>query len=109
MQKWPSSTLCPPISMVTGTTHSYPVAIRSVHVICAQALTVAAPGVGHQEQLGSLRIELSAHVLPPGQDAVGSKLRRVVVDPHADPTLIVTHIIDSIGNRFAQFRIRKIV
>src|ERR1019366_210405 len=38
MQKWPSSTLCPPNSTVTGTTHFYPVAIRSAHVICAQAL-----------------------------------------------------------------------
>src|ERR1019366_490540 len=37
MQKWPSSTLCPPNSTVTGTTHFYPVAIRSAHVICAQA------------------------------------------------------------------------
>src|ERR1035437_10290337 len=39
MQKWPSSTSCPPNSTVTGTTHFYPVAIRSAHVICAQALT----------------------------------------------------------------------
>src|ERR1035437_9896583 len=39
MQKWPSSTLCPPNSTVTGTTHFYPVAIRSAHVICAQALS----------------------------------------------------------------------
>src|ERR1019366_4838869 len=40
MQKWPSSTLCPPNSTVTGTTHFYPVAIRSAHVICAQALSM---------------------------------------------------------------------
>ena len=39
MQKWPSSTSCPPNSTVTGTTHFYPVAIRSAHVICAQALS----------------------------------------------------------------------
>jgi hypothetical protein len=38
MQKWPSSTLCPPNSMVMGTTHFYPVAIRSALVIYAQAL-----------------------------------------------------------------------
>src|ERR1039457_3761019 len=42
MQKWPSSTLCPPNSTVTGTTHFYPVAIRSAHVICAQALSSTA-------------------------------------------------------------------
>src|ERR1017187_5331204 len=42
MQKWPSSTLCPPNSTVTGTTHFYPVAIRSAHVICAQALSQSA-------------------------------------------------------------------
>src|ERR1035437_1386982 len=41
MQKWPSSTLCPPNSTVTGTTHFYPVAIRSAHVICAQALSTS--------------------------------------------------------------------
>src|ERR1035437_2501872 len=39
MQKWPSSTLCPPNSTVTGTTHFYPVAIRSAHVTYAQALS----------------------------------------------------------------------
>src|ERR1035437_10422256 len=39
MQKWPSSTLCPTNSTVTGTTHFYPVAIRSAHVTYAQALT----------------------------------------------------------------------
>src|ERR1035437_3450979 len=38
MQKWPSSTSCSPNSTVTGTTHFYPMAIRSAHVICAQAL-----------------------------------------------------------------------
>src|ERR1035437_10924828 len=38
MQKWPSSTLCPPNSTVTGTTHFYPVAIRSARVYRAQAL-----------------------------------------------------------------------
>jgi putative CocE/NonD family hydrolase len=39
MQKWPSSTLCPPNSTVIGTTHSYPVVIRSALVIYAQALS----------------------------------------------------------------------
>src|ERR1039458_6017021 len=39
MQKWPSSTLCPPNSTVTGTTHFYLVSIRSAHVICAHALS----------------------------------------------------------------------
>ena len=39
MQKWPSSTLCPPNSTVIGTTHFCPVAIRSAHVIYAQALS----------------------------------------------------------------------
>src|ERR1035438_6605792 len=39
MQKWPSLTSCPPNSTVTGTTHFYPVAIRSAHVIYAQALS----------------------------------------------------------------------
>src|ERR1019366_5498636 len=43
MQKWPSSTLRPPNSTVTGTTHFYPVAIRSAHVICAQALSPKTP------------------------------------------------------------------
>src|ERR1017187_4314915 len=46
MQKWPSSTLCPPNSTVTGTTHFYPVAIRSAHVICAQALTTYGTQLG---------------------------------------------------------------
>src|SRR5437899_8544952 len=32
-----------------------------------------------------------------------------MIDPNADPTLIVAHIIDPIGNRLAQFLIRKIM
>src|ERR1700730_16995025 len=32
-----------------------------------------------------------------------------MIDSHADPTLIVAHIIDPIGNRLAQFLIRKIM
>src|ERR1700737_1478452 len=32
-----------------------------------------------------------------------------MIDTHADPTLIVAHIIDPIGNRLAPFLIRKIM
>ena len=32
-----------------------------------------------------------------------------MIDSNADPTLIVAHIIDPIGNRLAQFLIRKIM
>src|ERR1035441_130735 len=72
MQKWPSSTLCPPNSTVTGTTHFYPVAIRSAHVICAQALTH-----GSYEELSNAN-----ETIPPAIDdlianCIDAKARRI--------------------------------
>ena len=41
--------------------------------------SVAASGVGHNQQLLGVRITFAPHMLPPGQDTVDGKLRYVVV------------------------------
>ena len=41
--------------------------------------SVAASGVGHNQQLLGVRITFAPHMLPPGQDTVDGKLRCVVV------------------------------
>src|ERR1019366_8276512 len=81
MQKWPSSTLCPPNSTVTGTTHFYPVAIRSAHVICAHALSGGQKA--ERAKIGRLVdqpwISAIAHVERPHDIRVPSLPQKVVV------------------------------
>jgi len=48
-------------------------------------------------------------MFPPGPDTIGSKLRGVVVDSHADPTTVVRQIVDPIRNGLAQLLVQKIV
>jgi len=40
---------------------------------------------------------------------VDGELCRVVVDPHADPSLIVHHVVDAVGNGLAQLLVEKVV
>jgi hypothetical protein len=37
------------------------------------------------------------HVCPPASNAVGRESRRVVVNPHAHPPLIVENVADTVG------------
>ena len=48
-------------------------------------------------------------LIPPAANAVDGELRRVVVNPHADPTLIVQHVVDPVRNGLAQFLVLEVV
>jgi len=70
---------------------------------------IAAPRIGHDQQFRRLGVNLAPHVLPPGQDAVDGKLGRVVIDAHAHPALIASHVVDPIKNCLAQFFVGEIM
>ena len=79
------------------------------HLPQARPRAITATRIGHDQQFRGLGIVLPAHVLPPGQDTVDGKIRRVVVNPHADPTAVLPDIIDSVGNDLAQLLVFKVV
>ena len=66
------------------------------------AAAVAAGAIGGDQQPGGARESLRSHALPPAPQAGGGKLRRVMIDAHADPALVMEQVIDAIGNRLAQ-------
>src|ERR1700722_16440104 len=60
--------------------------------------TIAAPAVGGDQQLAGAWKPLTAHALPPTPYRPRREVGRVVINAHADPTLIVGHIVDAVGN-----------
>ena len=68
----------------------------------SRARTVAAAAVGRDQHLLRLREWFLAHLPPPTPNAVDGTLRCVVVDSHADPTLVVQHAVHPIGNNAAK-------
>jgi hypothetical protein len=72
-------------------------------------MTVTFSTIGGDEQLrGSWEAALP-HLLPPPANAVGCKLRRVMVDADIHPTLVVQNVIDAIGDRFAESLVHDVV
>ena len=49
-------------------------------------------------------IFLTSHFIPPGAYALCSKACRVRADANVDISLIASHIIDTVGSGFPQFR-----
>src|SRR5229473_4018276 len=62
----------------------------------AQAIAIAATGIGRNQQAGRLRVHRVAHAPPPTADALHRKRRRIMVDPHTDPRFVLRHVIDPV-------------
>ena len=62
----------------------------------------AATAVCCNQQLSGTRKSLLTHLVPPATDAVDSKLRSVVVDPHANPSLVVKQIVHAVGSHLTE-------
>jgi hypothetical protein len=73
------------------------------------AAAVAAAAVGDHQQLPRPRVAGLAQVLPPLPQGGHGELRRVVVDPDTHPADVLGHVIDPVGDRLAQGRVREIV
>src|SRR5207245_5099416 len=74
-----------------------------------QAIAIAAAGISGDQQAGRLRVHRLAHAPPPTTDALHGKSRRIVIDPHADPGLILGQIVDPIRTDAAQFGDQEVV
>ena len=64
------------------------------------AVIVSAGGVG---------VALAAEVLPPAADRGDGELGGVVVDPDADPALVVGEVVDPVGDRLAELLVEEVV
>ena len=70
---------------------------------------VAAPAIsGHQDQLGR-GVHRLPHSLPPLLHRGHGKLRRLMINAYADPATVLRHIVDAVGDRFAQTLVQKVM
>jgi len=79
------------------------------HLPQATTVSIAASAIRRDQQFLGVRKTLFAHFAPPAADAVAGELGRVMVNPHADPTLVVEHIVHPVGNRLAQGFVEKVM
>jgi len=54
-------------------------------------------------------VSFGTHLLPPSADGLHRELRRIVIDAHAHPALVLAQLEHPIGNDFAQMRVREVV
>ena len=73
------------------------------------AVAVGAAAVGGDRQRRGLRVARRAELLPPALDRGDRELGGVVVDPDADPALVVGEVVDAVGDRLAQFLVFEVV
>ena len=64
----------------------------------ATTAAIATTTVGRDQQLPCIAISPGVHLFPPACDGLGGKARGVVVDAHTHPALVLTDVVDTIGN-----------
>src|SRR5207249_1322013 len=79
------------------------------HLPQAVPTTIATTPIGRDHQLARLRKARRAHLLPPAANAGCGELSRVVIDAYADPALIASEVVHSVGDCFAEFLVRKVM
>lgn len=72
-------------------------------------IAVATTGVRQDQQFVTITVMLFSVSKPPLSDGIDGKLWRVRRDTDMDESVIATHIVDTIRNRFAQGILWKIV
>src|SRR5665647_890246 len=79
------------------------------HLPQAAPAAVAATAVGRYQKFLCIWVSLGTHLLPPSADGLHRELRRIVIDAHTHPALVLAQIEYAIGNDFAQVQIREIM
>jgi len=69
----------------------------------------AATPVGRDQQVLCPWVSFGTHLLPPSADGLPRELRRIVIDAHAHPALVLAQLDHPRGNAFAQMRVREVV
>src|SRR5260370_20682060 len=72
-------------------------------------VTVAAAGVGRDEQPSGPRVAIAAHLPPPTSNCFDGKLCRVVINAYAHPSLIGQHVVNPIRGYLTQLGVGKVV
>ncbi len=75
----------------------------------AATRTVAATAVGSDQQFPGMRETAASHPFPPAANRVDGKLRRVMIDADAHPTLIVEDIVNAVRNGLAEKRVFEVM
>ena len=65
--------------------------------------------IGLDQQVGFSRIEQTPHFQPPSPDRRHRKLGGIMRDAHPNVALVVTNVIDAVGDDFALGRVQKVV
>lgn len=69
----------------------------------------ASAAISRDQQPTRVAVSLLSQSSPPATYRLDCELRRVVCDPQRNTGFVVVQVVDSVGNGFAQFGIRKIV
>ena len=70
---------------------------------------MTATAIGRHETLLCLGRQPSPHPLPPVRQAGHGNVRRLMIDPDADPATVLRQVIDTRGQRFAQVLVQKVM
>ena len=70
--------------------------------------SVGAAAVGIDEQLAGFGVALLPQVMPPAPNALDRERGRVGAEPDIDPAHVVDHVMDNVGDRLAEFLVRKV-
>ena len=79
------------------------------HFPQAPSIAVGPTAIGLDQQVGFAWIKHTAHFQPPRPDGGYRKLGGIVRRAHHDETLVMTDVIDAIGNGFALGQVQKVV
>src|SRR5271163_1215497 len=80
-----------------------------LHAPQSRAGRVAPAAVGGDQQIGGIGVGFLAHLTPPAFEGRDRKLRGVVVDADADPSLVARGVVDAVRNDFAQLLVDEVV
>jgi len=75
----------------------------------AAPAAVASSAIGCDHQRACIGIALDAHLVPPPPDSLNRELRGVVIDTHADPAFVATHVEHAVRDDFAQLGVREVM
>jgi len=70
---------------------------------------IASSAIGCDQQRVGMRIAFDAHLVPPAADGLHRELRGVVIDAHAHPAFVATHVEHAVRNDLAQLGVREVV
>jgi hypothetical protein len=72
-------------------------------------MAVASTAVRRNQKALRFRVPLLAEFSPPTPNRLDGKLTCVATDANRYPGLVRINVVDAVGNRFAEFLVRKVV